>query len=178
MTLPPEAVAARARNLRALLFDVDGVMTDGSILVHDGGSEAKAFFIRDGLALVWAQRAGLTVGLVSGRHSEATSRRAAELGISIVVQGQTDKRAAYTQVMAALKLRDDQAAFMGDDLLDLPILTRVGLAAAPADAVQEVRAHAHWISRFPGGRGAVRELVETVLHARGRWDPIVRSFLA
>ena len=176
MALPPDQIDARARGLRLLLFDVDGVLTEGSIVLPGQGPEAKNFFIRDGLGLVWAQRAGLSVGLISGRASEATTRRAAELGISIVIQGQNDKRAAYTQIVGAEHVRDDQVAYMGDDLLDLPVLSRVGLATAPADAVDEVRTRVHWVSRCPGGRGAARELVELVLRARGQWDAIVRSF--
>jgi 3-deoxy-D-manno-octulosonate 8-phosphate phosphatase (KDO 8-P phosphatase) len=176
MPLSAEAIAGRARNLRLLLFDVDGVLTEGSVLLPGTGSEAKVFFIRDGLGLVWARQAGLLVGLLSGRHSDATTRRAAELGISILMQGDTDKRASYTQIVASQQIRDDQVAYMGDDLLDLPVLSRVGLSAAPADAVDEVRERVHWVSRHPGGRGAARELVEVVLRARGRWDAIVRSF--
>jgi 3-deoxy-D-manno-octulosonate 8-phosphate phosphatase (KDO 8-P phosphatase) len=159
-----------------LLFDVDGVLTDGSVTLHGDGSEAKNFFIRDGLALVWAQRAGLQVGLLSGRRSDATTRRAAELGISVLVQGETDKHAAYSQIIAGQQLKDEDVAYMGDDLLDLPVLARVGLSAAPGDAVEDVLARVHWRSRFAGGRGAVREWVEVVLRARGRWDALVRSF--
>jgi 3-deoxy-D-manno-octulosonate 8-phosphate phosphatase (KDO 8-P phosphatase) len=177
MPLSPSAIETRARGLRLLLLDVDGVLTDGSVSVHGDGSEAKAFFIRDGLALVWAQRAGLQVGLLSGRRSEATSRRAAELGISLLVQGETDKRAAYSQITTAQRLEDEQVAYMGDDLLDLPVLARVGLSAAPADAVDEVLARVHWRSQFAGGRGAVRELVEILLRARGSWDTLVQSFV-
>lgn len=176
MPLSPSAIEARARSLRLLLLDVDGVLTDGSVTVHGDGSEAKAFFIRDGLALIWAQRAGLQIGLLSGRRSEATTQRAAELGISLLVQGETDKRAAYSQIIAGQQLEDEHVAYMGDDLLDLPVLARVGLSAAPADAVDEVLARVHWQSRFAGGRGAVRELVEVVLRARGGWDALVRSF--
>jgi 3-deoxy-D-manno-octulosonate 8-phosphate phosphatase (KDO 8-P phosphatase) len=176
MPLSTDAVQARARAVRLLLFDVDGVLTDGTVLLAGTGPEAKAFFIRDGLALVWAQRAGLSVGLLSGRMSEATSRRAAELGISILVQGQNDKRAAYTQIVTSRQFLDEQVAYMGDDLLDLPVLGRVGLSAAPADAADDVRARVHWVSRYAGGRGAVRELVELVLRAQGEWDAIVRTF--
>ena len=178
MPLAIDAAEARARGLRLLLFDVDGVLTDGSVALHGDGTEAKTFFIRDGLALLWAQRAGLQVGLLSGRRSDATTRRAAELGISMVVQGETDKRAAYRQILADENLTDAHVSYMGDDLLDLPVLSRVGLSAAPADAVDDVRARVHWVSRHGGGRGAVREFVELVLRARGRWDPLVRSFLA
>jgi 3-deoxy-D-manno-octulosonate 8-phosphate phosphatase (KDO 8-P phosphatase) len=173
-----DTLEARAQRLRLLLFDVDGVLTDGSIRVHGDGSDAKTFFVRDGSALVWAQREGLLVGLLSGRPSEATTRRAAELGIGIVMQGELDKQAAYGQIVAAHGLSDDEVAFMGDDLPDLPVLERVGLSAAPADAADEVRARVAWVSRYAGGRGAVRELVEVVLRARGRWDAVVRSHLA
>jgi 3-deoxy-D-manno-octulosonate 8-phosphate phosphatase (KDO 8-P phosphatase) len=176
MPLPSEVVATRAKSLRLLLFDVDGVLTDGAVAIHGSGSEAKQFYIRDGAALVWARRTGLQIGLLSGRSSEATTRRAAELGISIVVQGEPDKRAAFSRILSAQGLEDTQVAYMGDDLLDLPVLTRVGLAAAPADAVDEVRAMAHWLSHHDGGRGAVREFVELVLRARGQWDALVQSF--
>jgi 3-deoxy-D-manno-octulosonate 8-phosphate phosphatase (KDO 8-P phosphatase) len=177
MPLSPDLVDARARALKLLLFDVDGVLTDNTIVLPGTGPEAKAFFIRDGLGLVSARRAGLSVGLISGRTSDATSRRAAELGISLLVQGQNDKRAAYTQVMAAQNLRDEQVAYMGDDLIDLPVLARVGLSAAPADAVDDVRSRVHWVSQYAGGRGAARELIELVLKAQGQWDAVVRAFL-
>jgi 3-deoxy-D-manno-octulosonate 8-phosphate phosphatase (KDO 8-P phosphatase) len=176
MLLTPDHLNARARVLKLLLLDVDGVLTDNTVTIPGEGPESKQFFIRDGLGLVWAQRAGIAVGLLSGRASGATTRRAAELGIDLLIQGQNDKRAAYTQILAARNLRDEQVAYMGDDLLDLPVLSRVGLAAAPADAVDEVRTRVHWVSRFNGGRGAARELVEVILRARGRWDALVRSF--
>jgi 3-deoxy-D-manno-octulosonate 8-phosphate phosphatase (KDO 8-P phosphatase) len=178
MPLAQEAIETRARSLRLILLDVDGVLTDGAIHVHSDGSESKAFFIRDGAAIVWARREGLQVGLLSGRPSEATTRRAAELGIEIVVQGGRDKGKVFEGLLDANDLTDAQVGYMGDDLLDLPILNRVGLAAAPADAAPEVRGHAHWVSRYPGGRGAVREFVELVLRARGRWDALVRTYQA
>ena len=178
MLLSPTAIDARARGLRLLLFDVDGVLTDGSVIIHPDGSEQKRFFIRDGAAIVWAQRAGLRVGLLSGRTSEATRRRAAELSISIVMQGEADKCRAYGQMLTAHGLRDEHVAYMGDDLMDLPVLARAGLAAAPADASDEVRNRVHWVSRYDGGRGAAREMIELVLRARGRWDALVGSFLS
>lgn len=171
--LDAEAIQARARSLRLLLFDVDGVLTDGSVLIGSDGWEAKPFSIRDGAALVIAQREGLSVGLLSGRPSEATTRRAAELGIELVVQGGADKRPGFEKILADHGLDADSVGYMGDDLLDLPILRRVGLAAAPADAVPEVRDRVHWISRHGGGRGAVREFIELVLQARDRWASIV-----
>ena len=173
MLLDPEAVQARAKLLRLLLFDVDGVLTDGSVLIGSDGWEAKPFSIRDGAALVIAQREGLTVGLLSGRPSEATTRRAAELGIGLVVQGGPDKRGAFAKIVTEYGVDPSEVGYMGDDLLDIPVLKRVGLAAAPADAVPEVRERVHWISAFAGGRGAVREFIELVLRARERWPAIV-----
>jgi 3-deoxy-D-manno-octulosonate 8-phosphate phosphatase (KDO 8-P phosphatase) len=147
-------------------------------VINRDGSDGKPFFIRDGAAIVWAQRVGLQVGLLSGRPSDATLRRAAELGVTIVVQGKTGKRAGYSQIVSTHGFRDEDVAYMGDDLLDLPILGRVGLSAAPADAAEDVRTRVDWVSRYRGGRGAVREFVEVVLRARGRWDAIVHSFLS
>jgi 3-deoxy-D-manno-octulosonate 8-phosphate phosphatase (KDO 8-P phosphatase) len=170
--LSSQQIDTRAARLRLLLFDVDGVLTDGTVFIRGDGAERKGFYIRDGAAMVWAQRAGLRVGLLSGRPSEATTRRAAELGISMVSQG-PDKGAAYSELLATNGLTDDQVAYMGDDLIDLAVLGRVGLSAAPADAAEEVRARVHWVSRRAGGRGAVRELIELVLRAQGRWDTLV-----
>ncbi len=178
MALSSHILDTRARALRLLLFDVDGVLTDGSVILHGNGGESKGFYIRDGAALVWARRAGLDVGWLSGRASRATSRRAAELGISLVLQGQTDKGMAYRQLAERRNLAPADVAFMGDDLLDLPVLKSVGFSAAPADAVPEVRAVADWVSQHHGGRGAVREFVELILRARGEWDRVVASHLA
>jgi 3-deoxy-D-manno-octulosonate 8-phosphate phosphatase (KDO 8-P phosphatase) len=178
MPLPLEDVHARARRVRLLLLDVDGVLTDGSVAIRSSRDESKSFFIRDGAALVWARREGLAVGLLSGRSSAATSRRAAELGITIVVQGGPDKRHGYAGILASNGFSDDEVAYMGDDLMDLPILARAGLSTSPADAVEEVRARVHWVSRAPGGRGAVRDLVELVLRARGRWDAVMQRHLS
>lgn len=173
MRLPNHEVDARAARLRLLLFDVDGVLTDGTVSISDNGSESKSFSIRDGAALVWARREGLKIGWLSGRASGATARRATELGISIAVQGVADKGAAYAEILAANGLGDEHVAYMGDDLVDLGVIARVGLSAAPADAADEVRARVHWVSAHAGGRGAVREFVEIVLKARGRWTPLV-----
>jgi 3-deoxy-D-manno-octulosonate 8-phosphate phosphatase (KDO 8-P phosphatase) len=168
----PEQVA----NIRLLLFDVDGVLTDGVVLMYADGSEAKGFHIRDGAAMVWAQRAGLTVGLLSARSSGATTHRAAQLAIRLVVQGAASKLTAYERILRDTGLADSAIAYMGDDLLDLPVLTRVGLSAAPADAAAEVRSRVHWVSTHDGGRGAVREFIEMVLRAQNRWDGIVREY--
>lgn len=178
MTQSPDSLTDRLRQVRLLLFDVDGVLTDGAILIDGQGRESKRFSIRDGLAMVWARRAGLDVGLLSGRRSEATLRRAEELGISIVVQDGPDKLAGYRRILEAGRYEDAEVAFMGDDLLDLPVLGRAAVATAPADAVDEVRQRVHWTSKNPGGHGAVRELIEMVLRARGQWDDLLQGYLA
>lgn len=170
------SVQAKASAVRLLLFDVDGVLTDGAVLMHADGSESKSFHIRDGAALVWAQRAGLSVGFLSARTSGATAQRAAQLGIRIVSQGVAHKADAYQAICRQAGLEDAAVAFMGDDLLDLPVLSRVGLSAAPADAAPEVLASVDWVSSSGGGRGAARELIELVLRAQGRWNDVVQQY--
>jgi 3-deoxy-D-manno-octulosonate 8-phosphate phosphatase (KDO 8-P phosphatase) len=177
MPLALDVVENRARKIQLLLFDVDGVLTDGSVVIAGDGMEAKSFSIRDGLALKWAMAEGLRVGWLSGRPSEATSRRAEELGIDHVVQSGPDKRVGYASIVKELQLTDYQVAYMGDDLLDLPILGRVGLSAAPADAAEDVLSRVHWVSRMPGGKGAVRDLIELVLRSRLKWDRLVTQHL-
>jgi 3-deoxy-D-manno-octulosonate 8-phosphate phosphatase (KDO 8-P phosphatase) len=159
------------------LFDVDGVLTDGKILLHADGSESKQFDIKDGTGIIWAQRAGLTVGLLSARTSAATGQRAAQLGITLVHQGVASKLESYEQIVDSLLLEDEQVAYMGDDVLDLPVLVRVGLATAPADAVEDVRSRVDWISSAKGGQGAARDLIEVILRAQGRWDAILAEYV-
>src|SRR3954463_2422923 len=132
--------------VKLLLFDVDGVLTDGTILVHGDGTESKQFNIRDGAGIVWAQRAGLAIGILSARSAEATAIRAAQLGIAIVVQGSANKLAGYEQILRDAALSDEQVGYMGDALHDLPVLKRAGFSAAPADAAAEVRAAVDWVS--------------------------------
>lgn len=170
------SIESRAAKVRLLLFDVDGVLTDATVALDGAGGESKQFHIRDGIALVWAQRAGLKVGLLSARQSSATSQRANQLGITLVHQGVASKIDTYEQIVGDIVLDDTEVAYMADDIVDLAVLGRVGLAAAPADAVEEVRARVHWVSAYGGGRGAVRELVEIVLRAQGLWDSIVDAY--
>jgi 3-deoxy-D-manno-octulosonate 8-phosphate phosphatase (KDO 8-P phosphatase) len=171
-------VEKRAARVRLVLFDVDGVLTDGRVVLHGDGSESKQFHIRDGIVMVWAQRVGLKVGLLSARMSATTAERAAQLGITLVHQGVLSKIAAYDEIVGDIGLNDEEVAYMGDDIVDIAVLSRVGLAAAPADAVQEVRDRVHWVASSGGGAGAARELLELILRAQGRWDAIVRSFTA
>jgi 3-deoxy-D-manno-octulosonate 8-phosphate phosphatase (KDO 8-P phosphatase) len=168
----------RASKIKVLLFDADGVLTDGKILLHGDGSESKTFDIKDGTGIVWAQRLGLTVGILSARSSAATSQRAAQLGITLIHQGVKSKLDTYEQITDSLMLDDAQVAYMGDDVLDLPVLLRVGLGVAPADAVEDVRSRVHWVSRCNGGAGAARELIELILRAQGLWDSLLASYLS
>jgi len=165
------------KGIKLLLLDVDGVLTDGSILVHADGTESKQFNIRDGAGIVWAQKAGLSIGLLSARTADATAARAAQLGITIVSQGGADKLAGYHRILEDAGLTDEQVGYMGDDLQDLPVLRRAGFSAAPADAAPEVRSAVQWVSPSGGGRGAVRECIEHVLRSQGAWRAAVSGFL-
>lgn len=165
------------QDIKLLLLDVDGVLTDGTIMVHGDGSESKQFNIKDGAGIVWAQRAGLSIGLLSARTADATAVRAAQLGIAIVSQGISDKLAGYEAILEKAGLTDQQVGYMGDDLPDLPVLRRAGFSAAPADAAPEVLAAVQWVSASGGGRGAVRECIEHVLRAQGHWRTAVAAYL-
>jgi 3-deoxy-D-manno-octulosonate 8-phosphate phosphatase (KDO 8-P phosphatase) len=167
----------RAAPIKLVLFDVDGVLTDGKILLHADGSESKQFDIKDGTGIVWAQRLGLTVGFLSARTSASTSQRAAQLGVTLVHQGVPSKLETYEQIVDELLLENAQVAYMGDDVLDLPVLLRAGLAAAPADAVDDVRTRVHWVSEARGGEGAARELITMILKEQGKWDDLLDAYL-
>jgi 3-deoxy-D-manno-octulosonate 8-phosphate phosphatase (KDO 8-P phosphatase) len=169
-------LAARAARVRLLLFDVDGVLTDGQLVMHADGSESKRFNVRDGTAIVWAGRQGLLTGVLSGRSSLATAERASQLGMTVIRQDVAVKEEAYEAIRREHTLADEEVAYMGDDVLDLPVLLRVGFSAAPADAVEEVRSRVDWISRARGGHGAARELIEVVLRAQHRWESLVALY--
>jgi 3-deoxy-D-manno-octulosonate 8-phosphate phosphatase (KDO 8-P phosphatase) len=172
------AIEERAAAVKLVLFDVDGVLTDARVMLHGNGSESKQFHIRDGIVMVWAQRVGLKIGLLSARLSATTTERAAQLGITLVHQGVHSKIEAYDQIVSDIGLNDEDVAYMGDDIVDIAVLSRVGLATAPADAVLEVRERVHWVAPSGGGAGAARDLLELILRAQGRWDTIVQSFAA
>jgi len=170
------SIEAKAAKIRLVLFDVDGVLTDGKVVIHADATESKTFDIKDGISMVWAQRVGLTVGILSARHSATTPHRAAQLGITLIRQGVPNKAEAYQEMVASAGVDDSQVAYMGDDIVDLAVLGRVGLSAAPANAAEEVRARVDWVSACRGGDGAVRELIETILKAQGRWTTIVDGY--
>ena len=157
------------RRVRLIVLDVDGVLTDGRIYLGPGG-EWKSFHVHDGLAMARAVAAGFPVAVVSSRTSDAVTRRCAEVGVAEVHQGVREKVAVYEALRSRHGCRDAEVACMGDDLADLPVLSRAGLAVAPADAVPAVRRAARWVTRLPGGRGAVREVLEAVLRAHGLWE--------
>jgi 3-deoxy-D-manno-octulosonate 8-phosphate phosphatase (KDO 8-P phosphatase) len=168
LNFPPELLLA-AQGIRVAFFDVDGVLTDGGLYYGDSGELMKRFDVKDGHALVLAREAGLPTALLTARTSRIVDVRAAELGLAAVMQGRRDKGAALLELCTRLSVPPEACAFMGDDLNDLPALSRAGLAACPADAALEVRQAAHFVAQRPGGQGAVRELVELCLKASHRW---------
>jgi len=166
-----------AKKIRLIIFDVDGVLTDGGIYIGPEGELFKPFFCRDGLGITLAHKAGLKTAVITGRSSVQLAKRAEELHISAVWQGKMDKRAAYRELKQQFALRDEEIAYIADDIIDLPVLTQVGFPAAVADAVPEVRARSLAVSAFPGGKGAVREVIEFILKAQGLWDGILADYL-
>jgi 3-deoxy-D-manno-octulosonate 8-phosphate phosphatase (KDO 8-P phosphatase) len=163
----------RARRISLLLMDVDGVLTDGRISYIEGSAEAKTYDVKDGIGLSMARRMGLRTGVISGRGGAAVVRRIEELGVHEVHLRVRDKLQAYDRIVRRLKLHDAQVCYMGDDLTDLPVLGRVGLPVAVADARPEVLRRALFVTRQPGGRGAVREVVDAILKAQGKWPEVL-----
>ena len=167
----------RARRVRFVIFDVDGVLTDGGIYTGESGELLKPFHVRDGLGICQWQNEGLGTAIITGRDSAIVSRRAAELKIQDVYLGHADKRSAYADIKERHALRDEEIAYVGDDLIDLAVMAQVGFPAAPADAAAEVQRLACLVSGKPGGKGAVREIVEFLLKAQGRWENVVARFM-
>lgn len=165
------------RRVELILSDVDGVLTDGGIWYDNQGIELKGFHIRDGLGIKLWQRAGFRFGILTARTSHIVKLRAGELGIDIVRQGFEDKLPAAEEITRECGLTLEQICYIGDDLTDLPVIRAVGLGVAVADAAAEVRAAAAYTTQLPGGRGAVRELVETILKAKSRWDDAVQRYM-
>jgi len=178
--MPRESLTERARRVRLLLLDVDGVLTDGRILFMPDGSgglmESKSFHVADGAGIALAHSAGLGTGLVSRRTSPAVTERARELGIDRVHQGVGEKAAAVEAIAAEAGVSLDAVAFVGDDLVDLPAMLRVGFPVAVENAPEEVRSRAAYVTEAPGGHGAVREVVEVILRAQGKWDQVIGEF--
>ena len=166
----------RAKHIKLIIIDVDGVLTDGGIYIGAEGELYKPFFCRDGLGITLAHKAGIKTAIITGRNSKQVAFRAGELHISEVFQGKLDKRTAYQELKEKLGLCDEEIGYVGDDLIDLPILLHVGLPMAVSDAVAEVRQEALLTASYPGGRGAVRELIEFILKAQGKWQALMKDF--
>lgn len=164
------------KQIKMLLLDVDGVLTDGRIIYDNNGVESKAFHVRDGHGLKLLQRAGVKVGIITGRESQVVAHRAAELGIDLVYQGVKDKLVPYEEILESHGLSDEQVAYVGDDLVDLPILSRVGLACTVADGVPELKPYVDYISTLAGGAGAVREICDMILHQSGLWSSVTDRY--
>jgi 3-deoxy-D-manno-octulosonate 8-phosphate phosphatase (KDO 8-P phosphatase) len=166
----------RLKKVRLLLLDVDGVLTDGRITLDDNNVQSKAFDVTDGHGLKMIQRVGVEVGIITGRTSRVVEHRAKELGIEIVHQGAKDKLVVARQILSEKGIKPDEVAYIGDDIVDLPVMLQVGLAATVADAREEVKSRAHWVIDIPGGRGAVREFCDTLLKAKGEWEALTKRY--
>ena len=166
----------QCEGIELILSDVDGVMTDGGLIFDNQGNESKQFHIRDGLAVKLWQQAGYKFGIITGRRSNIVQRRAAELEIELIRQGNEEKLSVVQEILDELNLGPEQTCYLGDDLLDLPSMKHVGLAVAVADACSEVREAAHLVTKAPGGHGAVREAIELILKAKGQWKELITKY--
>ena len=166
----------RCQAIRLIVSDVDGVLTDGGIALDNQGIEIKRFHVRDGIGVRLWQKAGYRFGLITHRSSHIVKMRAAELGIEILRQGIDDKMAAVRTILGQLRLSLAQVCYVGDDLPDLPVVRAVGLGVAVADACEEFRQAAHYVTRLPGGCGAVRETIELILKAQARWEDLIQGY--
>jgi len=167
----------RAKQIRLVIFDVDGVLTDGSLFLGDDGQEYKAFNSRDGLGMKLLQKSGVEIGIITGRTSNVVAIRMESLGIRHVYQGQRNKLPAFRELRDRLGLKNDQIAYVGDDVVDLPVMRRVGLALTVQDAHPLVRQQAHWQTRAGGGRGAAREICELLMQAQGTLEQAYEKYL-
>lgn len=170
-------IERRAAGIKLLLMDCDGVLTDGRITLLENGDEEKSFHTRDGHGLVLLHRAGLQSGIISGRTSTLVKRRASELGIKHLRQGTWNKVKDFEELLVEAGVDEKQVAFIGDDVTDIPLMQRVELAVAVADAVEETRGVAHYVTQFQGGFGAVREVCELILKSQGRWSELMRRYM-
>lgn len=177
MPLPPDVLLERQRQIRLLILDVDGVLTDGSLFLGDAGEQYKAFNSRDGHGIRMAQQGGLEVAILTGRNSEVVVHRMRDLGVRHLLQGRRDKREALGELLAQTGFSAAHSAFVGDDIVDLPAMRQVALGIAVGDAHPLVLQHADWHTHTPGGRGAVREICEALLAAQGRLEEIFRAYL-
>ena len=175
MALPPE-LTQRASRIDVLVIDVDGVLTDGRIVYADYGDELKFFDVQDGAGLVFWNRVGLKSAVITARKSRLVKRRAKELRVDFLAQGRLEKVPAYEEMLTQLGVRDEQVCVIGDDLMELPLLRRAGLAVAVPNAVEEVKRASAYVTRRSGGHGAVREVIELILKSKGLWDKVLERY--
>ncbi len=172
----PAKIRSKARKIKLLLLDVDGVLTDGGIVMDNRGEEIKRFDVRDGHGIRLLLRAAVRVAFITGRKSQVVSRRARDLGIRLVYQQVYDKLEAYEKIKRKTRLTDEEIAYVGDDIVDLPVLRRVGLAMTVRDCWAPLKSQVHYVAAGKGGHGAVREIVELLLKAQGRWEEVSRRY--
>ena len=173
-----DSVLARAQLIKLVIFDVDGVLTDGSLFMGDNGEEYKAFNSKDGHGLRMLHESGMIVAIITGRTSNVVAHRMEELGIDHVYQGKREKLPAFEELIKKLSLSAEECAYIGDDVVDLPIMSRVGLSIAVQDAHDMVKKHAHWITEHNGGRGAGRDVCEMLMDANGVLEEKLNSYLS
>lgn len=167
----------KAKSIKLLIFDVDGVLTDGSLFIGDDGQEYKCFNSRDGHGMKMLQKNGVDIAIITGRTSDVVKHRVTDLGIRYVYQGQQNKLVAFRHLINELNIAPENIAYVGDDIVDLPVMIAVGLAIAVQDAHQDVKSHAHWTTPSKGGRGAARDVCEMIMQAQGTWDQELRTYL-
>jgi 3-deoxy-D-manno-octulosonate 8-phosphate phosphatase (KDO 8-P phosphatase) len=172
-----KSLSAKAKKIKLVILDVDGVLTDGGIILDNNGNEYKCFHVRDGHGIKMLQHAGCSVAVITGRSSKVVERRAGELGIADVYQKCLNKSDAYTKLIKKYSLSDNEVAYIGDDIVDIPIMTKVGLPIAVSDADEETKKYALMITKNGGGRGAVREVTDFILKAKGLWHVILDGYL-
>ena len=165
-------VRRKAAKIKLLLLDVDGVLTDGRIIIDDRGVETKQFHVRDGQGIALLKRAGIEIGFITGRSSAVVRHRAKDLGVGLVYQGVANKLACYAEIKRRQNLKDEQIAYVGDDLIDLPVLLRAGLAFSVADGWPGLSSSVDYVTAAAGGQGAVREVAELLLKAQGKWPKL------
>lgn len=167
----------KAKKIKLLILDVDGVLTDNRLVYSDDGIESKSFYTRDGHGMVMLQKSGIDIGIITGRKSQLVTNRMNDLKVKHVYQGVPDKLPTFIKLVEDLDLKFDEIAYIGDDILDLPILMRIGLSVTPSDGDDEVKPRVDYISKYEGGRGCVREICELIMHAQGSWQQHMDFYL-
>lgn len=172
-----QEIIAKAKKIRLAIFDVDGVLTNGMLYYAPDGTELKKFHVHDGQGLKLLQKTGVSIAIITSRQSTVVTKRMQDLGITHVYQNQKDKVPAYEEIKQKLKVTDDEIAYVGDDLPDLPLIRRVGLGITVANAPDIMQKHAHWVTQAEGGQGAAREVCDFIMQAQGHYQQIINTYL-